>query len=208
MKILNLYAGLGGNRKFWGNEHDITAVEYDKVIAAMYQKSYPNDTVIIGDAHQYLLDHHMEFDFIWSSPPCPSHSRTNLGKNYKRRKNGDLAWIYPDMSLYQEIILLQYQGRAKYAIENVIPYYLPLIPPTKKIGRHLFWSNFPLPNLRVGKTNVACAKISELESTYGINITIPQDEMSDKRALRNCVDPKIGKAILEAINEPTLEEYS
>lgn len=35
MKILNLYAGIGGNRKLWGNEHEITAVELDPDIAAI-----------------------------------------------------------------------------------------------------------------------------------------------------------------------------
>ena len=30
MKILNLYACLGGNRYKWGDEHDITAVEWDE----------------------------------------------------------------------------------------------------------------------------------------------------------------------------------
>jgi len=25
MKILNLYAGIGGNRKLWGNDHEITS---------------------------------------------------------------------------------------------------------------------------------------------------------------------------------------
>lgn len=30
MKILNLYAGIGGNRKLWGNEHQITADEISK----------------------------------------------------------------------------------------------------------------------------------------------------------------------------------
>lgn len=35
MKILNLYAGIGGNRKLWGNEHDITAVELRPEIAAL-----------------------------------------------------------------------------------------------------------------------------------------------------------------------------
>lgn len=77
MKILNLYAGIGGNRKLWGDEHDITAVEFDERIAAIYQDLYPNDTVIVGDAHQYLLDHYSEFDFIGASPPCPTHSVTN-----------------------------------------------------------------------------------------------------------------------------------
>lgn len=27
MKILNLYAGIGGNRKLWPDDHEITAVE-------------------------------------------------------------------------------------------------------------------------------------------------------------------------------------
>ena len=38
MKILNLYAGIGGNRKLWGKEHDITAVELRPEIAAIYQR--------------------------------------------------------------------------------------------------------------------------------------------------------------------------
>lgn len=33
MKILNLYCGIGGNRKLWGDEHEITAVEWDSNIA-------------------------------------------------------------------------------------------------------------------------------------------------------------------------------
>lgn len=77
MKILNLYANIGGNRKLWGNEHEIIAVEIDPSIASIYETLWPNDKVIVGDAHQYLLDHFSEFDFIWSSPPCPTHSRIN-----------------------------------------------------------------------------------------------------------------------------------
>ena len=84
MKILNLYAGIGGNRKNWGDTHEITAVEYDPKIAAIYRDFFPNDKVIIADAHQYLLDHFSEFDFIWSSPPCQSHSKLGFmrGRNY------------------------------------------------------------------------------------------------------------------------------
>ena len=72
MKILNLYAGIGGNRKLW-NEilpgAKVTAVELDIKIAKVYKELSPNDEVIIGDAHQYLLENHEKFDFIWSSPP-------------------------------------------------------------------------------------------------------------------------------------------
>ena len=75
MKILNLYSGIGGNRKLWRNEHEIVAIENDKNIAKIYQEFFPNDKVIIDDAHDYLLKHFSEYDFIWSSPPCPSHSK-------------------------------------------------------------------------------------------------------------------------------------
>ena len=67
MKILNLYAGAGGNRKDWGNDHEITAIEYDENIANVYRELYPNDTVIVADAHQYLIDHFKEFDFIFNT---------------------------------------------------------------------------------------------------------------------------------------------
>ena len=75
MKILNLYAGIGGNRKLWGDKHEVTAVEIDPEIAKIYQDFFPKDKVVVGDAHQFLLEHYKEFDFIWSSPPCPTHSR-------------------------------------------------------------------------------------------------------------------------------------
>ena len=57
MKILNLYAGIGGNRKLWGDGHEITAIEFNPEIAKIYQDFFPNDKVIVTDAHQYLLEH-------------------------------------------------------------------------------------------------------------------------------------------------------
>ena len=106
-KILNLYACLGGNRAKWdevakekGIKIEVTAIELDEEAAILYQERFPNDIVIVTDAHQYLLDHYKEFDFIWSSPPCPSHSRA---RNYNTKYKA----IYPDMKLYEEIILLE-----------------------------------------------------------------------------------------------------
>jgi DNA (cytosine-5)-methyltransferase 1 len=137
-KILNLYACLGGNRYRWdevakqaGIEIEVTAVELDQELARMYQERFPNDTVIIEDAHQYLLDHFKEFDFIWSSPPCPSHSRARYwsSSNYDTTTEA----IYPDLKLYEEILFLQHYYRTgKYVVENVIAYYEPLIPAKKK----------------------------------------------------------------------------
>ena len=76
-RILNLYAGIGGNRKLW-TDCDVTAVEINPEIANIYQDLFPNDKVIIGDAHEYLINHFKEFDFIWASPPCPTHSRARF----------------------------------------------------------------------------------------------------------------------------------
>ena len=133
MKILNLYSGLGGNRKLWENM-EITSVESSVKIAEIYKQLYPEDTLIIGDAHQYLLEHFQEFDFIWSSPPCQSHSKMiRSGKNRKPR--------YPDMKLYEEILFLQWYYKGDWVVENTRGYYDPLIPP-QFIGSHYFWSNF------------------------------------------------------------------
>jgi len=139
MKILNLYACLGGNRYKWDEVTDVevTAVEWDEELARLYQERFPNDKVIVADAHQYLLDHYKEFDFIWSSPPCPTHSRARFWSIGANGKNP----IYPDMKLYQEALLLEHHFKGKYVVENVIPYYEPLLNP-KKRGRHLYWTNF------------------------------------------------------------------
>ena len=148
MKILNLYACLGGNRYKWDEvtDVDVTAVELDSECARLYQERFPNDKVIVADAHQYLLDHYKEFDFIWSSPPCPTHSRINISMKTKHKMR------YPQMELYQEIIFLDNFFNGKYCVENVIPYYEPLIP-AKKRGRHLYWTNFNLPNKLSGVKN-------------------------------------------------------
>jgi DNA (cytosine-5)-methyltransferase 1 len=51
------------------------------------------------------------------------------------------------MKLYQEIIFLDnHFEREILCVENVIPYYEPLIP-AKKRGRHLYWTNFNLPSV-------------------------------------------------------------
>lgn len=196
MKILNLYACLGGNRYLWGDDHEITAVELDTELARMYQERFPNDNVIVADAHQYLLDHYKEFDFIWSSPPCPTHSRVRMSQ-----KNRD-TFIdkYPDMKLYEEIILLEHNFKGKYVVENVIPYYKPLIPANKR-GRHLYWTNFNLPN-NVGERNVfknmiERGDIKELSEFHDYDFTKYKGSQPINKIARNLVDYEVGKTILD-----------
>jgi len=191
MKILNLYAGIGGNRKLW-TDCEVTAVEYDAEIAKVYQHNHPSDTVIVGDAHKYLLDHFKEFDFIWASPPCPTHSRL--------RTSHPESIVYPEMSLYQEIILLTHWFKGLFCVENVIPYYDSLITPTATIHRHCFWANFHIKHIDVVPFR-ACDMIGErmyLEERIGLDVNI--DAKIDKRkVLRNCVLPEVGKAIKDSV---------
>jgi DNA (cytosine-5)-methyltransferase 1 len=197
MKVLNLYACLGGNRYKW-TDCDVTAVENDPELARMYQERFPNDTVIVGDAHQYLLDHYKEFDFIWSSPPCPTHSQVR----YTQKNQNFYIPKYPDMMLYQEIIFLQHHNITgqKWLIENVIPYYEPLIPAQKR-GRHLYWANFKLPNdiaersmkgVMCGQSNDELKKLCEF---HNIDLSSYKGSQSKTKIARNLVDYEVGLTI-------------
>lgn len=197
MKILNLYAGIGGNRKLWGDEHHITAVEYDPEIARVYKDFFPRDEVVVTDAHEYLLNHYKEFDFIWSSPPCQSHSsfRQNICVRYRGTKP-----IYPDMSLYQQIIFLKYNFDGKWLVENVKPYYEPFIKPDVALQRHLFWCNFDIGHKEFEKDNIRSAQIPDLQDKYGYELG--DYKLKNKRQiLRNCVEPSLGEHILNEVLE-------
>ncbi len=190
MKVLNLYAGVGGNRQLW-TDVEVTAIEWNKDIAAIYQDFFPDDKMIITDAHQYLLEHFKEFDFIWSSPPCQSHTKLNTASFPK----GSKEWCYPDMELYQEIILLKNFFYGSFVIENVEPYYEKLIA-AKKIGRHLFWLNFGLSNYSVTIENHEGRTLKYLERRLGLNLSAYKIG-NKKQILRNCVPPELGLHILE-----------
>lgn len=193
MKILNLYAGIGGNRKLWGDEHEITAVEYDQATADVYSELFPKDKVIIDDAHDYLLNNYKHYDFIWSSPPCPSHSDIRRCGVHA----GQYEALYPEMSLYQEIILLKnfLPKESMFVVENVKPYYEPLIAPDVKLHRHYYWCNFKISKFEVDD-NRKHEDITSYGYVYGFNIK--DSKIKDKRkALRNMVDPDLGLHILE-----------
>jgi len=197
MNVLNLYAGLGGNSKFW-TDVEVTAVELDPRIATVYQRLNPTHKVIVGDAHQYLLDHFREFDGVWSSPPCQTHGAMAKATRHKLRR-------YPDMSLYQEILFLKHFFKGWYVVENVIPYYDPLIQ-GKKSGRHIYWSNFSWPDFHVDAPRNfinLCNLEGKQKLMDWLGIHYPENIYFGKnhcpaQILRNCVHPLVGKHILNA----------
>lgn len=187
MKTLNLYAGIGGNRQLWDCDR-VTAVENDSRIAAAYQDFFPNDTVIVADAHAYLCEHYCEYDFIWSSFPCPTHGqyRYNVGFRAKGYKA-----VYPDMKLYEEIIFLKHYFKGLWCVENVVSYYAPLIPP-QKIGRHFFWANFEIAPIKTQPAHIRSK--NKLSDFY---VDLSKYQLPNKRqVLRNRVDAELGAHVL------------
>lgn len=204
MKILNLYACLGGNRYKWNEvkeDIEVTAVEFDPELAKLYKKRFPNDIVVVADAHQYLLDNYQEFDFIWSSPPCPTHSVTNHFLNALGHKR------YPDMNLYQQIIFLNTFFEGKFCIENVKPYYTPLIP-AKQRDRHLYWTNFNLPNIlsnrkapNMNMNTKSKGLVDKFLDFHEIKDLVKnyKGKQAKGKIARNLVDYEAGKTIFETM---------
>lgn len=191
---------MGGNRYKWdevaqeaGIEIEVTSVELDPELARLYQERFPNDIVIVSDAHQYLLEHYKKYDFIWSSPPCPSHSRARFARHESTTPE------YPDMRLYQEIVFLKHYFKGKFVVENVIPFYTPLVPAEKR-GRHLYWTNFVLPG------DIGERPCSIMESKNEVNKWIEfhdydfrkyKGDQPINKIARNLVDYEAGKTILQ-----------
>lgn len=188
IKVLNLYYGIGGNRKLWpNNEIEVTAVENNPQIAAIYQDFFPIDKVIVADAHQYLLEHYKEYDFIWSSPPCPTHSRMRFLLNEQQDKG--VKPCFPDMKLYEEIIFLQTWFKGLYCVENVISYYEPLIKPFIS-GNHYFWSNFIISDIGTLKRGIR-ENIKFVSDKVGFDVS-KYDNVDKRKILNNCVEPELG----------------
>lgn len=200
MKVLNLYAGIGGNRKLW-TDVEVTAVELDMRVAKIYKDFFPKDEVLNLDAHQYLLEHYGEFDFIWSSPPCNTHAKMNLINHlspYKDnsaqiKQGGGIVPRYPDMSLYQEVIFLKHFFKGKYVVENVVGYYEPLIRP-QEIAMHYVWANFHIRQYKT-KSRGHHNRIEKAQEKKGFDLS-GYAGIDKEKILRNCVEPELGLHIL------------
>lgn len=206
MKILNLFAGIGGNRSLWGTNHEITSVERDPFIAEIYKKRFPQDKLIMTDAFEFVEKNYMNYDFIWASPPCQSHSQMAITGQNKTP-------IMPDARFYGLIIFLKRYFPGKFIIENVRPYYIPLMQPSAILGRHYFWSNFTIPDKKFTKKKFLLKSNTEgfkelcnfhnlswdLIKTFNPKMWNNHDPKGS--ILRNCVDYRIGKYILDCASK-------
>ena len=198
MKVLNLHAGIGGNRKLWSGV-DVTAVEHDPDVAEIYSSFFPEDEMVVGDAGEYLSAHYDQFDFIWASPPCPTHSRIRQRVGVKTK--GHRA-VMPDMTLYSFIIFLKHHHSGMWVVENTVPYYEPLIKYSAKLSRHVFWSNVPLELRRWHEpTRIRDRNsIQSLEDYLGISLEA-FDHSEKRKLLRNCTHPDLGLFIISQMKE-------
>jgi len=192
MKVLNMYAGIGGNRKLW-QDVEVTAVELNEEIAAIYYEYFPQDKVIVADAHEYLLQHYKEFDFIWSSRSCITHSKARFWAS----KGGRYDVKFPDFGLYEEIYFLRHFADCLWIVENVDPYYEPLLSPSVEIDRHLFWSNFTIPEQSFIRQDEQTWAITSSTVQYGFDLRDKKINHRKDQILRNLVNPEIGLYILE-----------
>lgn len=203
MKILNLYSGLGGNSNLWDDsEHEIVNVELDQRISDVLKERKPNQAHLVRDAHQFLIENYNLFDFIWSSPPCQTHTKMNKFTRHNTIR-------YASGQLFEEIIFLNHWFKGKFVVENVTPYYEPY-PGYQKIGRHLFWSNFditpidiPSPSNFINLANTSAKKtmMDWLGIYYEKNIYYGNNHCP-VQILRNCVHPEVGLSILNDASTP------
>ena len=108
------------------------------------------------------------------------------------------------MTLYQEIIWLKTFFKGKWVVENVKPYYKPLIEPSFTINRHLFWSSDFIFSLQFDNNFTSIRdKSKEMARVYGFDINILRNfsNYDRRKILRNCVVPEIGQYILEQLSK-------
>lgn len=204
-KLYNGCAGFGANTHLLNREdYEITHTEMFNDIADVNQIIHPEDKVIVTDSFKYFQDHHEEFEIATFSPNCQSHSRMVKATRHNVNR-------IPDMTgLYGLIIFLQNFYKGDWVVENVVPFYKPLIEPTLRVGRHLFWSNKPLFGIEdikrpSGFINKSTKKgADELKTWLGLDFegyVYYKGNHCPAQTLRNCVHPYLGKQIIEQLSK-------
>ena len=111
------------------------------------------------------------------------------------------------MRLYQEVILLDNLFNGHWVVENVDPYYSELLD-AQHVGRHLFWSNYHIPDFdepgrdfSYGGSDGRTSNRAALEDWLGIELAkniYVGDSNDPAQVLRNAVHPELGKHVFES----------
>jgi len=152
IRILDLFCGVGGVARGFQNflldngiEFEYYAIDIDKRVLKAHKLLNPYSKTICRDAWSIDDKEFKEFDLIWASPPCETHSKSRfLNINAKPTK--------PDMRLYNLIERL-WSLNMPFIVENVEPYYRPPIKPIVKVGRHVLWSNLCIKPFKLNLQN-------------------------------------------------------
>ena len=95
---------------------------------------------------------------------------------------------------------MEHHFKGKYTIENVIPYYEPLIPAQKR-GRHLYWCNFKLPQ-DLGEREFQMAGLDEVNRLcefHDYDFYQYKGEQRIDKLARNLVDYEAGLTIFNTV---------
>jgi DNA (cytosine-5)-methyltransferase 1 len=201
--LYNGCAGFGANTHLLNRkEVDVTHTEMFQDIANVNRLLHPDDEVIVADTFQHFQENHEKYNFAWFSVNCQGHSKMVKATRHNVNK------IPPVTELYGLIIFLTHFYKGDWVVENVVPFYKPLIEPTLRVGRHLFWSNKPLFGIEdvkrpTGFINKATKKgADELKKWLGLEFewyVYYKGNHCPAQTLRNCVHPKLGVQIFNQL---------
>ena len=205
MRVLDLYAGLGGSDKGIrsvlekkGIDYEYVAIEIDPKVAEAHRKNNPGSRVIVADALSWLPEV-KNFDFVWASPPCKTHSKWNMVWASRREKHPK-----PDPTLWFLIREFRSLG-INFVVENVDPYYKDPCKPTIKIGRHQFWTSFPIKKFDFISREKPFPEMTIRDWLQYHQLETVEGKAQDKRqALRNCTHYSIAAGIFEQFLEPKI----
>lgn len=208
MRILDLYAGLGGTAKGIqsvlekkGVDYEYFAIEIDPNVCAAHKINNPRSTVICADVKDWL-DKITDFDFVWASPPCQTHSILNFSNKATGKKTNLVDW-----SLWHVIDHLQRTENVSYVVENVLIWYNEPFKHNFNLDRHYFWTNLSLLSFEYQKRTKDWGYLSVKgwKEYHQVEHAITGNK---RQQLRNCLHWSIAAGIFEQFLEPKQKQLT